>query len=308
MSLSLVACGGGGGGPVTETPVITSANYQSVAQEALSSSFYLVNSAGFASPSPTASALNLSRPATLLQLAAPRYADSARRQLAQTSSVACAGGGTMSMTFNDANNNNALDTGDSFALTMFNCRDGTDVFNGSMSLNVNSLTGDQSTPIYSMVATLTLANLSTASATSTTTGNGTISVSIASRALNDQSVAITAPSFSNTVSTGGVSHSVTLSNFSATTTITSTGSSTAVNGAFASSGLGDRSITLNTVTPFVQSAAQSYPGSGQLVVTDGANHKVRVTAVSSSSVQIEADADGNGSYELSISKLWTELI
>jgi hypothetical protein len=31
-------------------------------------------------------------------------------------------------------------------------------------------------------------------------------------------------------------------------------------------------------------------------------------AVNSSSVQIEADADGNGSYELSVSKLWTELI
>lgn len=66
-------------------------------------------------------------------------------------------------------------------------------------------------------------------------------------------------------------------------------------------------LTVVTNTPFVQNLGDLYPSAGQLVVTGPNNGKIRVTALTGGSVQIEVDADGIAGYEISVTKLWTDL-
>ena len=45
-----------------------------------------------------------------------------------------------------------------------------------------------------------------------------------------------------------------------------------------------------------------------MIVSDATNRKVRITVLDSSRVQIEVDAGANGSYDLSVTKQWSELL
>ncbi len=278
LCLGLVACGGGGGGI---PPIITSGNYLTVAQEALSSSKYLLDTSALANGPPPATG-------------------------------SCPGGGSIAVTVHDVNGNGKLDAGDSFTMDMTRCQYPGMTLDGSLAVSVNTLAGDMSTNIYALGASLTFTNLTTTTAASTTSGNGIIGLALSSRGLNDQTASITSPSLVTLQTYANVSQSLTLTNVSVTQTLTPTGtgfsSSFAASGSFGSSAFNNNSLTLTNITPFVRSSTQNYPASGQLVVADATHRQVRMTALDSTRVQIEVDAGANGRYDLSVTKLWSELL
>ncbi len=315
LCLGLAACGGGGG--AGSAPIITSDNYLSVAQEALASTRYLITSGSFASPT-GAAAPQLAAQRQGVWAALPQLASgwgTARRQLAsssQTQTVACPEGGSMTVSAVDANGNGVLDSGDSLGMLMAQCQSAGVSVTGALAVAINSLSGDISAGVYSMGASMTPTNLTTSSAASTTSGSGSIGIMLTARGLNDESLSLTVPNFVTTSIYANVTHSVTLSNLSLAQTVTPAGtgwsSAVSVNGSFSSSAFNNHSLTLNSVHPFVQSSAQSYPASGQLVVSDATQRKVRITALSATQVQIEVDASASGVYALSLTKLWSELL
>lgn len=323
VCLGLVACGGGGGGspPAAAGPVVTAANYVTVAQETLNAANFLDGSTNLFSGAVTGVQASGSAPLLRFGIAQlPRlngWLSGAQQQLTgvvQSQSFACPAGGTMMVSVNDANNNSALDAGDSFTLTMSNCAADGEVLNGVMGINVSSVSGDLTTNVFSLGASMTFANLSATSATTSTTGNGNGSMTMVftSRALNDYSIALTLPSFSATTTYGGSTNTVTLTNCAVSEIVSPVGtgfsSADSVSGGITSSAFGNQSVTIATISPFVTASTDLYPASGQFVVTDAANRKVRMTASNATTVLIEADADANGSYELSISKQWSALI
>jgi len=320
MCLGLAACGGGGSSPPpTDGPVITAENYVTVAQETLNSSRYLVGSTDIFSGAVVG--VQASDSANLVRFAVaqlPRlnaWVRSAPQQVTgvtQSQSFACPAGGTMTVAVNDANNNNAPDAGDSFNLSMSGCAADGEVLNGVLAFSLNSVSGDLTTDIFSLGAAMTFTNLTATSATTSTTGNGSMTMQFTSHGLNDYLIALTLPSFSTTTTYGGSTATLTLTNFALAETVSPVGagfsSSDSVSGTIASSALGSKSVVIATASPFVISSTDLYPASGQYIATDSSNRKVRVSATSSTSVLIESDADANGSYELSTSKLWSELI
>ena len=56
-------------------------------------------------------------------------------------------------------------------------------------------------------------------------------------------------------------------------------------------------VTVTTPTPFRLYDTDSWPSSGDMVVTGTGNKKVRLTAISNTQCQIDADLDGDGTYE-----------
>lgn len=320
ICLGLAACGGGGAGSApSEGPVITADNYVTVAQETLNSSRYLVGSTGLFSSAVVG--VQASGSASLVRFAVaqlPRlngWINNAPRQLTgvvQSQSIACPGGGSMTVAANDANNNNVPDAGDSFTLSMSNCAADGEVLNGVLALSLNSVSGDLNSGIFSLGADMTFTNLNATSATTSTTGSGGMTMLFSSRGLHDYTIALTLPSFSTTTSYAGSSATVTLTNFVLSETVSPAGagfsSAGSVSGTVTSSAFGNKSVVIATISPFVTSSSELNPASGQYIATDSSNRKVRVTAISSTTVRIEADADANGSYELAANKLWSELI
>ncbi len=314
LCLGLAACGGGGGSGSGSAPIITSDNYLTVAQEALATTKYLLTSGNFVSGTPAATGA----PAQVLSAALPQVArglGAARRQLAsssQSQTVACPSGGSMTVTAVDANGNGVLDAGDSFSMLMAACQSAGETVDGALGMTINSLTGDINTDVYALGASMTFTNLASTSAATTTTGSGSIGLVLTSRGLNDQTMAFTVPSFVTTSTYANVTHSVSLTNFGLTQTLSPSGSgfssAFAVNGSFASSAFNNNSLTLSSISPFVQASTQAYPASGQLVVSDATQRKVRITALNATQVKIEIDASASGVYELSVTKLWSELL
>lgn len=226
----------------------------------------------------------------------------------QTQTDACPGGGTLTVTVNDANGNNQADAGDSVSLTASNCVFEGRVFNGGLLLTINSLTGNLDIPPYSASITLAFTNLSAKSSSATTTGNGSLTLSVSAQTAYDQSFSLNTPSFAASSTYGGATYSRTLTNYTASVVLNSLSSSTEVNGTLASSAFESKSVTIATSGAFVRSLSQAYPVSGQATATGANGGKVRLTVIDNTSVKIELDADANGSFETSVTKLWSELV
>ena len=322
ISAILTACGGGGGGgdsgsgvPVGTPLTVTSSNYVAVAQEALSSSFYLVNSTDLVTGA------QLSDPSVIIrfgQAQLPKLsqwlADAPAQVtgVTQTQTEACPGGGTLTVTANDANGNNLLDAGDSASLTASNCTFEGNVLNGELSFTINSATGDLRTQSYSASITLTFNQLTAQSASASTTGNGSLTLSGSAKAANDQSFSLSMPSFALSSTYGGVTYSRSLTNYTTSEIQSPAGtgfsSSTEANGTLSSSAFESIFVTIATSGPFVRSNLQAYPASGQATAIGANGSQVRITVIDNTSVRIELDADANGTFETSVTKLWSELV
>lgn len=322
-SALLAACGGGGGGsapagspaPVATPATLTSANYVAVAQETLSSSAYLTSATALATGA------QVSDPELLIRFGQSqlpklsRWLANAPVQAVgavENRTESCAGGGTITISANDANGNLKGDAGDSASLTMTNCSFEGQLLNGQLVMTINSATGNLDNFPYSLSVTLGFNNLVAQSSSVRSVGNGNLVVSVEARAANDQSLSLSTPSFALSTSYGGASYSKMLTNHLTTISLSPAGtgftSSTAVSGTLSSSAFDSRFVTIATPASFVRSSALAYPSSGQFIITGAAGSQVRVTATSATALFIELDADANGSYETSTSKLWSEML
>ena len=316
VSSLLLACGGGGGDSPTGLPAgeplaLSSSNYVTVAQEALSSSSYVVDASSLATGVQTADTQVL---IDFAQAQAARLggwfgqSTPLATGVTQSGTEACSGGGTLSVSVTDANNSGTPDAGDSASVTASNCSLDGITYNGSFSLLINSLSGDLINPPYAAAFTLGFNNLSAQSAAATTSGSGQVSLSVNAVSASEGSVSLAASSFSQTSVFGGTTYQRTLTSYQAYSNFTSLATTTSVNGTVTSSALGGRSVSLATTTPFVRASGALYPAVGQATATGASGGRVRISALDGSTVLIELDANGDGSYEESTTRLWSSLV
>lgn len=314
------ACGGGGGGgggggaPAVPTAVtITAANSNVVGAEGFKGSDILTNTGNIASSvagvvtTSTGSRFRLADFASrqLETLAARQFSSPALvAGVVTTSSHLCAGGGTVSTTLDDVDNNGRLSRGDTATGTFANCVEFGVVINGSFSINNVVVTGTPGvTPASSVGATFTFNNLSGQDSTSLATVNGNFNLEAAT--VNGVAFDITITGNNLSIAENG--QTITLSNFSESLSVNRSTSafSYTVNGTLTSTRLGG-SLTFQTLTPF-SGIEGAPPSSGVLKVTGANNTSLTLTALSSTSVRIDVDTNGDGVFDTSTSKTWSEI-
>lgn len=318
-AIILCACGGGGGdsggGLVTGGPLaLNSGNYVTAAQETMSVTFYMDGSGGLVTGAQAGSAPHLLRNALANARRMGHWLELAPQSVTGatiTTSESCSGGGSVSLSINDANGNGVVDVGDSIRLVALNCVEQGETMNGAMSVTVTASSGSASSGgNYSMGMGITLENFSSRSATGVSTGNGRMDFT-ETQAGSTLTTIVQARSVSVVNTIGNASSTRSLSDYtvqSVTTTTAGVASvSLSVNGTFTSTALDSKSLTVSTLRPFVSTASSIYPTSGQFQVTGASGSNLRLTA-QAANVLIELDADGNGNFETSISKPWSQLL
>jgi len=317
----LAACGGGGGdGGVMPVPAatplaITATNYEAVAQQAVTATTYLMDTGGFVTGAQLAPReqvlINFSR-AQITRLGrlfavAPRLATGA----ATTETQVCSGGGSLSSTINDVAGNQMVDAGDSASVVASNCVEFGATINGAMSIEFRAVSGNFDGDVYSATVVMTLSNLQASTGAGQVSGNGSITLALVGSGFNTGSLDMTITSLTMTGQVAGVNETLTLQDWRIVSNFSPSGAGiitrTTVNGTLISAALAPQSVTVATVTPFVQSGSSAYPASGQFIASGANGSKLRVTAQSATTVLIELDADGNNVYEASRTRLWSDL-
>lgn len=337
-SVLLVACGGGSdsapiaGSPAsvatlnTPTPVgpstpaatsatLTSANYMTVAQEALSSSAFLATATEIVTGAQT------SNPEVMVRFAQAQLSKLQHRLssvpavavgVVSTDTVSCDGGGSLTISENDVNGNQSADSGDSGSITATNCAFEGSLLNGELIVTFLSVTGDTNFFPFNTSASVKFNNFGAQVGLVRSVGNGTLVMSVDARAANNLFVALSTSSFGFSTVNSGITYTKSLTNYASSVgTSPAAGgvtSTTSTSGMLSSSAFDSKSVDIATPTPFVRAGTQAYPSSGQLLITGASGSKIRLSATSATQIRIELDADANGSYETSISKLWSEML
>lgn len=354
-TLALAACGGGGGGgstpPPAPTPVsITAANQDQVAAATVN---VFVGFGGVATAIPLAQAdrvvaagkttvelgavtlpaepavgallLRLGKQAMLAPMAqlevarAAKAAGVVRPQAVISDSRACPGGGSVSLSLNDVDNNLAASAGDSLTLAFNQCRDGTDLIDGSMTLAFNRV--QRGAGSLDLSATLSFGSLTAATSEGSAILNGAVTMSLAVAGSVTTSELLIGPNgLTSAVTSLSPSYSETLT-LSAGFSIRETHDAAAVapgtnvaglssmqaNGSITSTRL-NGTLSIATVTPVQTWDANLYPHAGQVIVTGANGSRLRITAIDAVNVRLELDANGDGTYETVTVRRWSEIL
>lgn len=316
----VAACGGGGdGGAPAAAPTvgISGANQDQVARTSASAVVSVAAAGGGAIGSGggvgVAALPGVERQVALALEGGRKAAQAAGAQplAVHTQEAACDAGGSITVSVNDANNNNTFDPGDSLSFTFTNCKtNAIDNTNGSIVMTIASVSATG----YSGTMTLDLASTEGARSGSVV-GSVAAHYTKVSSTVTRTELLVGASALTGTTSVGGISETVTYENgfsISTTDTKTSTGAavsvSTTVSGAISAAGPLTGRIVLATPAPIVQLAADAYPSSGALRATGTSGSTLLVTALSASQVRLQLDADGNGSYEGDKTVAWTVVL
>lgn len=218
----------------------------------------------------------------------------------------CLVSGTVTVSGNIADTTlNTLTAGDVLNGTFNNCDDGDGiVLSGTLSMTVQSFTGDLSAPPYSATVSAGFTSLSLSGAGESLTLNGAVTLSETTQ----DGVLFTSTLSGNSVSfTESTGDAGTLTDFvsNGTDDLNTLAYSTDASGTLATVNLGG-SVRYTTTTIF-QGIGTDYPSSGVMVITGAANSSETVTAVDSISVTIDVDADGNGTVDQTINTTWDAL-
>ncbi len=325
LALALSACGGGGGAgdPLVPGPdpnlgklSITSSNYVAVAQTAVSSSLYFMDSAELL----TGAQANDGKAPTRFALAqldrlpgwfAKGVGSPVVTGAVTTVSEACAGGGRMDISIDDKNNNGNFDAGDAIAIRAVNCIESGSTMNGGIEMALTSLTGVFGSSNYSAALTLRMDKLTVVTGQDTAIGNGEMRMETRVSGPYNSAVTITVPSFTVAGTLGGVNYSNSLVGFQLTLGKAPGGTlynvSVSIRGALSGSMIEAKQISIDTVAPLVRNWSAVDPSTGQLLVKGAASSQLRITAQAGGMALLELDADGNGVFESSTTRRWSDL-
>jgi hypothetical protein len=318
----LGACGGGGGGnggganpgiAAADPLTVTSANAGAVAGTTFDATNGLTGSSDGAfgivpAAVGRASTAQIGVIDTLIQQVrrAPTVFAGAASGVApaavQTVNESC-DSGSLSGTFNDADGDLNLSTGDTVSLTANNCNSGGVIVNGSISVSNIVVTGDQITAPYSLQLGLQASNFSVTVGGETVvlSGDGTIS-----EVNNDGISSIT--SFSGNgiqITTGGQTLTLTDYTVVATDNTATGGYSITVDATISSTGLGGSVVVTTTVA--LTGTGSLDPSAGQITCVGAGNTRVTLVAVDSINVQLEVDRDGDGVTDETIPATWADI-
>ena len=178
-SALVAACGGGGGDSGSTTPVatlaITSTNQDGVARAATSAAASVGTAGGglTGSSGAAASLSTATRRAALALSSARKSALAAQPLASQSETFQCSYSGSVTLTVNDANNNNAGDAGDSLTFAFNSCKEtANDSASGTLAITLSSYTATANGANFAgtMAFSLTAAGF-TISETDTSTGS-----------------------------------------------------------------------------------------------------------------------------------------
>lgn len=332
-ALLLSACGGGGGGggdsgssTPAATVAITSGNQASVARAAIDGGLTL----GEAQPLETEDRTSAQSASTVPNVArvgildamvrralttafAPRRSIASATRPAGTSSEsqACTVSGSVTITVDDRDNNATLSASDTLAITFDQCRESsTDLVNGAMVFTISSVASATSSRIE-FGATMAFQQVTATSGESSGGINGTVSVGAVLTSSNVH-MAITVGGGGLTVTSSAAGQSDTIVYDSGMQIVvdevltTPASSTVALNGSFTASSIGGR-VTVSTLTPITQAAADSHPSAGQLRVGGTAGSQLRITVLDATQVRLELDVAGDGTYETTTVVPWSSL-
>jgi hypothetical protein len=199
--------------------------------------------------------------------------------------VNCSGGGTVSASVNDADNSSTATAGDSISATFTSCNESGLLVNGSLSIVINSYSGNLST---SGSASLTMVfNNITAGSDAI---NGSLNLAVSQSSAASGSVTLTMPSLAITSS----GNSLTYTDFNLTASDSGSSVSLTMAGNVSSSKYGG-SVDISTPTAMTIDSFNSVTGT--ILMTGKNATKVRIAGQGTTSILIEADTTGNGTYD-----------
>ncbi len=322
LSALLVACGGGGGGggggnvTASSAPVtISAANAEEVAAASYKTTAGLEGGGSGATGFLTGAVTENSPPGdinlvdTLIkkikdvpELASANGAASLTGVVV-SETIACTNSGSISITFDDADNDQQLSTGDTMSFSASNCSEDGMTMNGSVSMNNVSVSGDPLSAPHSMQLSIQANNFTIMEVGESAALNGgmTVSESTSDGILFTHS--ITGSSIE--VTEGGVSASLSNFNIEATEDNNTLAYTLDLNATVSSSELGG-SVTIVTDTVFA-GIEPNEPTSGQATITGANNSRVTLIAMGADNVRLEIDEDGNGTAETFIDTTWGAL-
>ena len=320
VSALLVACGGGGGGgggnvTASSAPVtISAANAPELAAAAYKTTAGLEGSGsgatGFLTGAVTqTSAANinvvealLSQAKTIPQLATANPA-ALLTGVVVSETIACTNSGSMSITFDDADNNQQLSSGDTMSFSANSCTEDGMVMNGSVSMNNVSVSGDPLSPPYNMQLSIQANNFTITEGVETVSLNGGMTMTEMTNDGISYTHTITGSSIQ--VTEGGVNAGLTNFSIGATEDNNTLAYTLDLNATVSSSEIGG-SVTIVTDTLF-QGIDPNEPSSGQATITGANNSRITLIAMGSDNVRLEIDADGDGTAETFIDTTWDAL-
>lgn len=326
IAAALSACGGGGGsdsggGSVPQdsgatSTALSSSNYVAVAQQVVSSANYVLGSASLLTGAQSATPQAMTRFGIDQALRMNRWFTSQSPAVvggaSQTETDNCTGGGTMTVTITDANNNGQVDVGDGITIQANNCVEDGATMSGGLKVSISAVTGVFGADTYTATLALTFTNfVASLGGGDSITGNGQMNLGISASGGNRFSVTVDVPNFDASGKLGGAAYTQKMSGYRMSlATVTSAGVTTAtssVSGTLSGSALDGKKITIETPQPFVEASNQSAPSSGQVIIHGASNSQLRLTVQAGGMVLLELDADGNGTFETASTQSWGSL-
>ena len=315
LLLSVAACGGGGdessGTNGTNGTRITDQSAASVVSDAYRASNALYGSGNDAAQTSfDLKGASRQRKTSMVDLALQRLeylaggAGTSRYVKAvSTDSVGCEGGGSITITIDDADNSGDASTGDTARLDFVNCRSEGSVVNGGMSLTGLVMTGGSSDPARSLGATFTFHSLSVSDGSMIERIDGGFSIHASLQTYPARIVESTVAGSSLRVSSGGSSSELRNFALEARSAVSAGTYSYGIGATVVDSG---GAVTISNPEQF-SGVIGAFPSSGSLLVRESGGGTARLTATSSTSVRIDVDANGDGVFESSMTRTWGEI-
>ncbi|RMH13304.1 MAG: hypothetical protein D6698_14180, partial [Gammaproteobacteria bacterium] len=319
LTVLLTACGGGGGEnaavTIPTTPIaINSANAQQVSSSALGAGTSVTSTGNNVNgivtavqTSTTASRKQESAAQAILGMIkmAPKRLGTSQTApgVVVSRSSNCTDGGTISGSFNDADNNGSLSTGDTLSITARNCNEAGTIMNGSIS--VSQVTTSAPTTIPFVTAfTFRAGNFSVRDAATgdILTMNGTMSLKE-----TNPGIVITLQIDAPSLNVNDNGDAILLENFTATFTddISSGAYTVKLSGKISSTALGG-SVTID-INPALEGTGNNDPFAGEALITGANGASIRIIALDAVNVRMQIDLDGDGVVDETRDVTWAQL-
>ncbi|MBK4735090.1 hypothetical protein [Noviherbaspirillum pedocola] len=236
---------------------------------------------------------------------------SANTQLASgvstTNTVACSGGGSMTLSINVANPNQ-VQSGDSVSMSAHNCVESSGLVNGGVSIVFSNVSGTISDMgAWSASMTMTYSSFSVLTGGASISANGDMTVSYSQTNANTFNAQMSGTSFAaNLTKSDSTQIQRTLTNYRLVASAQN--GATSFSGDFGLSGnsptLGNVGFTVKTTAPFKTAAGAMNPYTGSATVTAADGSSTSYTALDSSNVRIDVDSNGDGVIDSTTNSTW----